>query len=252
MKTGLVLSGGGARGIAHIGVLKALEELGIKPDAISGVSTGALFGALYASGLSTVELIGIAKNSHLFELKNFRFSKSWFFKSETIRKTLKRNLKHDSFEELLIPLTVAATDFLNATTTYFSKGELIKPLVASSSIPVVFQPEKINQTIFVDGGLLNNLPVEPLIGNCDIIIGVHANPLNTRLKKLTLSTVIEHSFHLAIAHTIKEKKKQCTIFIEPLALSRYHVFDMKHATEIAAIGYKAAMLQKEKILSCYK
>lgn len=251
MKTGLVLSGGGARGIAHIGVLKALEEFNIKIDMISAVSTGAIFGALYSSGVNVQEMLKISMEANLFDLMDFRIGKPGLFKSEAIRKTLEKYLKVKSFEKLSIPLTVAATDFINGKTDYFSAGNLVNILVASSSIPVIFQPVIIDNKMYVDGGLLNNLPVEPLVNNCKTIIGVHVNPLNTSLNDFNLRSMIERSFHISIAHTIKEKVKQCSVFIEPAELHRFHVFDMKHASEIASIGYKATMEQKEKILAFF-
>lgn len=248
MKTGLVLSGGGARGIAHIGVIKAIEELQIKIDAISGVSAGAIFGALYASGLTVDEMFAVAQHADLFDLMDFRFGKPGLFKADAIRKTVEKNLKAKTFSELKIPLTVAATDFGNAQIAYFTSGSLVDAVVASSTIPVIFQPEIINGNMYVDGGLLNNFPVEPLLNSCDVIIGVHVNPLNTQLKDFNLRSAIERSFHMSIAHTIKEKSMRCTVFIEPYELHRFHVFDIKHANEIFEIGYDSGMKELMKIV----
>jgi NTE family protein len=251
MKTGLVLSGGGARGIAHAGVLKALDELDIKIDAISGVSSGAIIGAFYASGIRPDNILKIAADANLFDLMDFRLGKQGFFKSEAIRRTLEKNIKKNSFESLRIPLTVAATDFINGKTDYFSSGNLINSLLASAAIPVIFQPVIMDSNVYVDGGLLNNLPVEPLLFGCEIIIGVHVNPLNKSIKDFSIRTAIERSFHMAIAHTIYSKKEKCSVFIEPRELYRFRAFDMKHTREIFEIGYEAAMEQKEKIRSLH-
>lgn len=252
MKTGLVLSGGGARGIAHIGVLKAMEELKIKIDVISGVSSGALVGAFYGSGIKPEKILQIASAANLFGLMDFRIGRPGLFKSEAIRKTLEKNLAENSFEKLSPQLIVTATDFINGQTRYFSEGDLINTLLASSAIPVILQPVIIDGKLYVDGGLLNNFPVEPLLGNCEVIIGVHTNPLNTSIKDFSLRMVVERSFHMAIAHTIEHKKEKCSIFIEPPELSRFRVFDMRHANEMAEIGYKAGMDLKSEILNAIK
>jgi NTE family protein len=248
MATGLVLSGGGARGIAHIGVIRALEELNVKIDAISAVSSGAFVGALYGCGFTTEEILKIAAQANLFDLMGFQIGKPGLFKSEAIRKTLEKNIKKNSFESLSIPLTVAATDFIHGKIKYFTSGDLINALLASSAIPVIFQPVIIDGCVYVDGGLLNNFPVEPLQGFYDVIIGSHVNPLNNSLKDYGLRVAIERSFHLAIAHSIQAKKTDCSICIEPYELHCYHTFDMKHANEIFDIGYRATMDEKEKFV----
>ena len=249
--TGLVLSGGGARGIAHIGVFRALDELGIQVDAISGVSAGAIFGAFYAAGISNPEMLKIATEANLFDLMDFRIGKPGLFKSEAIRKTLEKNLIIKKQEDLSIPLTIAATDFIHAKTDYFTKGDLVKNMIASSAIPVIFQPEIIENKVYVDGGLLNNLPVEPLIGKVDVLIGIHVNPINKSIRDLTLRSMVERSFHMAISNSIVEKSRLLDVFIEPAALQHYHVFDMEHALEIATIGFHATMERKQELINLY-
>lgn len=99
----------------------------------------------------------------------------------------------------------------------------------------------------VDGGLLNNFPVEPLIGNCDYIVGVHVNPIGA-LKQVRIKGMLERCFQLAIMSSTKTKAVQCDLLLEPVALRKYTVFDTTHANEIFRIGYKAAMNSKEALL----
>jgi NTE family protein len=252
MKTGLVLSGGGARGIAHLGVLKALEELNIKIDEISGVSAGAIFGAFYAAGQSVSEIDKMISAAKFFDLMNFRIGKPGFFNSKSFRTVLEKNLHIQEFEALKIPLTIAATDYKNAEIVYFKTGNLIDAVVASSSIPIIFEPCLIDETYYVDGGLLNNFPVEPLVGNCDVIIGIHVNPINTAIVDFSLRSMMERVFLMAIRNAVKEKIKFCSLFIEPEELSRFHVFDTSNAAAISEIGYTATMKQKDKLLSFYE
>jgi NTE family protein len=249
-RIGVVLSGGGVRGFAHLGVLKVLDELQIKPCAISGVSAGAIFGALYASGKSPDEILFFAKNNSYFGFSNFLWRKEGLFSMETIRKILIENLAVDSFESLKIPLYVNATDFLHNKTLFFSSGELIKPLIASASFPVLFEPVSAENSRLVDGGLLDNFPVEPLLNLSDKIIGSHVNKLanisNPNIK-FSKAALVERCFHLAIANSVYSKVHFCDIFIEPL-LDSFGLFRMKNIEQIFEIGYKEALKEKENIL----
>ena len=249
-RIGLVLSGGGARGFAHLGLLKVLDELGIKPYAISGVSAGAIFGALYAAGKTPDEIISLAKSNAHFGFSNFLWRKEGLFSLETIRKGLLEAIPEDSFESLNIPLFVNATDFLHNKTIFFSKGKLVERLVASASVPIMFQPVTAENTKLVDGGLLNNFPIEPLLSSCDKIIGSHVNKLGEILNinfKFSRAATIERCFHLSIANSVYTKAHQCDVFIEP-ALARYGLFGMRALVEIFEIGYETALKEKNKLL----
>jgi len=244
---GLVLSGGGARGIAHAGVLKALDELNITVSHISGTSSGAMVGVLYASGIKPDQMIDILKKTKLFNIAGLSFDMRGLLKTSSFKKIITENLKVKNFEDLNIPVSVCLTDFTNALTVHVSKGPLLDPLIATCSIPLVFTPTIMKGSIMVDGGLLNNFPVEPLIGNCDYIVGVHVNPIGT-LKRVRIKGILERCFQLAIMSTTKTKSGKCDLFIEPVALRKYSIFDTSHAHEIFRIGYKAAMNSKEALL----
>ena len=246
----MVLSGGGARCAAHLGVLKALDELGIKVAAVSGVSAGAIVGALYAAGNTPDVILSVLKNIAYFGIAEFAWFKNGLFTMNALRNTLGDMIAQDSFEDLDIPFYVTATDITCGKAIVFSKGELFSMIIASSSIPVIFEPVFYDDSRLVDGGILDNLPVEPLAGKCDVIIGSHVNKLynGVRLDGLSNISLIEHCFHMAIANTVMQNAGRCDVFIEPL-LSGHRMFDMKHADEIFKIGYHAAMDQKEKLLS---
>lgn len=249
-KIGLVLSGGGVRGFAHLGLLKMLDELGIKVSVISGVSAGAIFGALYAAGKKPDEVVALATGNSYFGFSSFLWRKEGVFSLDNIRKVLMEQIPEDSFESLKIPLIINATDFLNNKIIYFSKGELVQRVIASASVPVVFEPVTNGNTKLVDGGLLNNFPIEPLVNICDKIIGSHVNKLtaiddiNFRFSK---AAMIERSFHMAIANSVYTKSHQCDLFIEPV-LDRFGLINMRNAAEIFEIGYKIALDQKDKLL----
>jgi len=246
---GLVLSGGGARCAAHLGVLKALDELDIKVSALSGVSGGAIVGALYAAGNSPDVILEVLKNIAYFGIAEFAWFKNGLFTMNALRNTLGDMIGRDNFEDLKIPFYVTATDITMGNSMVFSKGELFSMVVASASIPVIFEPVLYDESQLVDGGILNNLPVEPLSGKCDVIIGCHVNKLYDGARVVGLSNIsmIEHCFHLAIGDKVMQNSKLCDLFIEPL-LASYRMFDMKHADDIFKVGYHAAMDQKESLL----
>ena len=249
-KIGYVLSGGGARGFAHLGVLKFLDEVGIRPFAISGTSAGAIIGALYASGKGPEEILKLMKNNNYFGWSNILWNKAGLFSTDVFKAALHKEITEDSFEALKIKLYVAATDLNKGSSVIFSEGPLFASVLASASVPILFEPVKINDQVLVDGGLLNNFPVEPLIGVCDVIIGSHVNKLMTGLTDTSIFktfNVIERCFHIAIAHTVYEKVRMCDLFIEP-SLHLFDMYDVKHADQIFEIGYETAFQRKEEIL----
>lgn len=249
-KIGLVLSGGGARGFAHLGFLKVLDELNLKPSAISGVSSGAIFGALYSYGKKPDEILELAKRNSYFGVSNFLWRKEGLFSMEMIRKILTETIPENTFECLKIPLYINATDLLHNKTIFFSSGELINPIIASASFPVLFEPVPIENSKFVDGGLLNNFPIEPLIDLCDKIIGSHVNRLEIIgdiNKRFSKAMMVERCFHLAIANSVYSKVNQCDIFIEP-HLNSFGLLRMSNMEQIFEIGYQAALKEKENIL----
>jgi NTE family protein len=246
---GVVLSGGGVRGFAHLGLLKVLDEIGIKPSVISGVSAGAIFGALYASGKTPDEIVSLAKANKFLGIANLLWRREGLFSMQMIKKILLEQLPEDSFEALKIPLFINATDFLHIKTIFFSSGSLILPIIASSSVPVLFEPVSYENSKLVDGGLLNNFPIEPLVGNCEKIIGSHVNKLenisdpNVRLSK---AAMIERCFHLSVANSVYSKVHMCNVFIEP-RLDNFGLFRMKNIDQIYEIGYQTALKEKSKL-----
>ncbi len=157
---GLVLSGGGARGFAHLGLMQALNEAGIFPDVISGTSAGALAGVLYADGYTPREILHLMNTGSRLDFMRPALPREGLLQIGGIIKILKSCLRAKTFEELKIPLYVTATDLNNGRAEYFSSGILLDPVIASASIPVLFQPVMINDIYYVDGGVLDNLPVK--------------------------------------------------------------------------------------------
>ncbi|MDZ7741402.1 MAG: patatin-like phospholipase family protein [Bacteroidota bacterium] len=235
-KVGIVLSGGAVRCFAHLGVLKALNENNIYPDYISGVSAGSIVGAFYAAGHSPDEILDYFLNKKLMNFIQISFAKG-LANMDKLSKKLDELLKVKKFEDLDIPLVIAATNLNDARIEYFDKGSLVDKIVASSSIPVLFKPQKIKGVNYVDGGVMNNMPVEPLLDKCESIIGVNVNPIGHRDDFEDLSDIAERTFHLVVSANFINKKEKFDMFIEPDKLESFGLFNLKQGKEIFETGY---------------
>lgn len=239
-KVGLALSGGGAKGFVHIGALKALEEFGLKPEIISGVSAGSMIGALYCDGYTTDEIIEMIRPIKFGDLAELVMPKKSFFTMNGLLKFIEKNLRARTFEELKIPFEIIVTDMDHGKSVLFnSGGGLCSKIAASCSIPVLFPPVIIDGVHYVDGGVLKNFPVAPLKPVCDIVIGVNATPLIAREYKKSLISIAERSYHFMFKANSFQDKQLCDILIEPDSVNSYGLFDVEHIEEIVDKGYRA-------------
>jgi NTE family protein len=245
---GLVLSGGGARGFAHLGLLQALNDSGIFPDIISGTSAGALAGVLYADGYAPKKILQLMNTGSRLDFMRPALPREGLLQIGGIIKILKSSLRAQTFEELKVPLYVAATDLNNGRAEYFSKGNLLDPVIASASIPVLFQPVLINTHYYVDGGVLDNLPVKPIEHKCRFLIGSFVNPVGYVEKCNGLINIAERTFMLSMSKEIAEKAKKFDLFIAPLELRNYKILDPEKAEELFEVGYKATMEKLEDVV----
>ncbi|HCM76944.1 MAG TPA: patatin [Cytophagales bacterium] len=253
-KIGLVLSGGGVRGVAHVGVLKVLEEVGIKISHLSGASAGSIVGALYAAGHSPDTILEFFKKTSIFSISNYAIFKPGIIDTSKLIAVFKKYLEDDSYESLQKKLYIVATDIENAQSKIFSEGPVIQTILASSAFPMVFTPVNIDGILYSDGGIMNNFPIEPLEGVCDKIIGVYVNPIDT-VKKNDLNSslsIMQRAYHLSIGASSLRKYELFDVLIAPRGLSKYDTFSMSHIDEIYEIGYEAAQSHRsvlEKLLT---
>ncbi len=238
-KTGLVLSGGGARGFAHLGVIEALNEAGIFPDVISGTSAGAIIGVLYADGHSPRDILKLMNGASRLDFMRPALPREGLLQINGIIKILKAGLRSKEFRDLKIPLFVTATDLNNGKAVYFSEGDLFDPVIASASIPVLFQPVKINNISYVDGGVLDNLPLKPIENQCRTLIGSFVNPVGYMEKVTGLISIAERTFMLSMMKEVAEKAKKFDVFIAPLELRNYKILDPEKSQLLFEIGYCA-------------
>ncbi len=278
-KIGLVLSGGGAKGMAHIGVLKALEEAGITPDFITGTSMGSIMGGLYACGYSADEIKEIALNADwdqlltnklkqnevVYEEKDYynRYINEINLKgikpelpkgliegqklSMLLTKLTRPVMNIKDFSKLPIPYACIAADIENGDRVVLNKGSLARSMRASMAIPSVFTPVMIDDRLLVDGGLVHNFPAEELIEmGADYIIGVFVG--TNLLKKEEIGSpvsVLTQSAFILGSYDNEKQRKLIDLLIEP-DLDGLASGDFHKAEEIIAAGEKAGQLYIEK------
>lgn len=236
---GLSLSGGGMRGIGHIGAIQALEEHGYKPDAIAGCSAGAIVGALYAAGYTPPQILEIADEHNLFPVTSFRLRKTGFIDTRFLSDIFTEYIPHNSFSKLEIPLHVAATNLKTGEIEYIRQGALDQALLATSSVPFMFSPILRNEVPYYDGGILDNLPIAPLRRKHNFLIGVHVNALdNINPEELTTMKTVDRIVHMAINHSVQVNAKYCKLFIEPPNMLQYGMFDKKKQRDIYQYVYE--------------
>ncbi|MBC3540192.1 patatin-like phospholipase family protein [Rufibacter sediminis] len=239
-KIGLCLSGGAARGVAHLGVLQAMQEIGVPIHAISGVSSGAIAGAFFAAGFPPEEVLRLVCDLPLPKLLRPAMNRG-ILHTQALHKIFEEHLQNRTFEELPIKLTISALDLVEGCTVYFTQGSLVEALKASSAVPVLFKPMQLEKRMLVDGGIVNNLPVECITGECDKIIGVHVNPTPHNAEINSIRQVTERIFHLALHANIQSRIALCDLLLEPPRLTEFHVSDLKRAKEMYTIGYEHTM-----------
>jgi len=242
-KVGISLSGGGARGIVHIGALKALEEHGIFPTIISGTSAGSIVGVMYAHGYSPAEILAIASERSLLWLFSLRLPSKGFVRHNFLRKMLNRYITEQTFEELQKPLYVAIANLNTGKAEIRRTGLLHEVIVASCSIPVLYEPVRIGDHWFSDGGLLMNLPISPIRPLSHYIIAVNLTPrVELASEEInTISGIANRSFSLATINTIEPELKYADVVIEPEEIHQYSKFNFSNISEMHEIGYRETL-----------
>jgi NTE family protein len=238
MTIGIALSGGGARGISHLGVLKALNELGVHLDYISGTSTGALVGALYSYGLPPERILELIINTRFFSSLRPAWTWTGLVNMDGLRDLIIKLIPEDSFEALKIPLTINATNLTKGKAEYFSAGPLVPAVLASCCVPVLFNPVQVNGEVYVDGGMTDNLPSKSIRHKCSLLIGSHCNYVSSEFDVKNFRSVIERSLLMAISGNTIVSKELCDVLIEPPGLANISVFDVKNAEQLFDIGYE--------------
>lgn len=258
---GICLSGGGALGFAHIGVLQSLEDHGIFPQQIVGSSMGAIIGTLYAAGYSPKEILALIKNEKLYKITKMMTFRPSFLKSglsnhNMLQELIRELIPHNSFEQLKKKMHICVSNLNTAEWEIIHSGnELDKWVAASASIPGLFEAPKETGAFYVDGGLLNNMPAQGIEDDCQNIIGVDVLPhilpsqLNKPIDALVFSVrAMQHQ-------NSKEGRDLCRFIIEPKAIEKFHEFSFDAYQAIYEHGYNATekfISENHKILKLAK
>ncbi|MDH6341986.1 NTE family protein [Parabacteroides sp. PFB2-12] len=245
-KWGVALSGGGARGFAHLGAMQALYEKGIQPEIFSGTSAGSLAGAFLADGYTPEEVFAIFKAVKFTDIIATTLPQEGLFKTTGIQTLLKKKLRAKRFEDLKIPLRVVASDIERGKPHIFDSGELIPAVVASCSVPIVFTPMEIDGRHYVDGGVFLNLPVSVIRQACWRVVAIDISPVITMKYDKSLKYIIERTMNYMVGANTVEEIKLCDYLIASDEVSQYSLFDLKHAEEIYQKGYEMAVVSLEK------
>ncbi len=240
LRVGLALAGGFARGIAHIGVLRVLREAGIPIDVISGTSVGALIGAAYCAGSSLEEMQRIGAATSFADFG--RWTPSWLglATNQRMEKYLARFTPLKTFEELAIPLAIAATDINAGVSVYYTRGPIGPPLRASCAYPGLFMPIQFEGRTLVDGFLTAPVPVEgALLLGADIVIAVYLEAGNIEEPR-TFTDILSRSFNIIQRHADLAWRQQTDVIIEP-DVKPFVWDDFTRTPEMVAAGEAAAL-----------
>lgn len=240
-KTGLVLSGGGTRGFAHLGVIDALLEKGIKPDVISGTSAGAIAGAFIASGKTPKEIRDLLKKGSFFKYTKLQIPKDGLMKLDGLKELFQKEIKAKKLEDLDIPLYVTVSNLNTGDVEYHNTGTLDEMVLASASIPILFSPVDIDGNRYVDGGLLDNIPIEPIKSDCEQIIVSNISPIKHKTEFKNLIEITTRTFYMSVNTNTKKIRKNSDFYIEPEGIESYEILSVSHANELYELGYNSAM-----------
>ncbi len=238
-RIGLALGGGGVLGAAHIGVLKALEENEIVVERISGTSVGAFVSALYAFGVTPDRIEAAVLDLNWLDISSFSFSAHGFLSNQKLGDVFRRLAGDASFADAKIPLSIVAADIETGEKTVFGTGRVDSAIMASACIPGVFIPVEIDGKMFVDGGVVENVPVSPLLeSGCRTVVGVNLIARRAYRKPANILDVLANSLYIMVGRT-EARHEKADLVIAP-RLGRYSFTDFRQVPELIQAGYAAA------------
>jgi NTE family protein len=237
-KIGLALGGGAVLGAAHVGVLKALEEYNIEISYIAGTSAGALVGAFYASGMSISEMEDIAKRIQWSDVSGIMFNRYSILSNNKLGDLIIKHLGNKTLEQTQIPLELVATDISTGKKVNIKKGSLSDGVKASTCIPGLFKPVIINKRMLVDGGIVENVPINTVRAmGADYVIAVDLNGKYSNENPKNIIGVLMNSFHFTLKEAVKMQFSNADLLLQP-DLSRYGYTELSKIMKILERGYK--------------
>ncbi|MFJ7976286.1 patatin-like phospholipase family protein [Peribacillus sp. JNUCC 23] len=249
-KIGLALGSGGARGFAHLGVIKVLKEAGISIDMIAGSSMGALVGSFYAAGSDVERLYRLSKAFKRKYYLDFTVPKMGFVAGKKVKELIRVFTYNKRIEELDIPLAIVATDIKKGEKVVFQSGPIADAVRASISIPGIFVPEKIGDRLLVDGGVIDRVPVSVVRSmGADLVIAVDVSNVKKEIEITSIYDVIMQSLDILQMELTESRKLSSDVMIRP-HVENYNSKSFTNINEIITIGEEEARLNIDKIKQC--
>lgn len=238
---GLALGSGAALGAAHVGVLKAIEELGIPIDYVAGTSIGAMVGAFYAFGMPVDEIEELALNLDWPDVSGITLPKLGLFSNHELGNLLDERLGDVQFSEADKKLAVIATNIGDGTKVILDRGDVSNAVKASACVPVLYEPVEINEQLLVDGGLMESVPLSALQKmGASYSIGVDLKSERQYQKPDTILDILNNTFEIALKHLANVNVKEIDLLIQP-KLGEFSRTDTQNSSKMIEKGYRAAM-----------
>jgi NTE family protein len=240
-KIGLALGGGAVLGAAHIGVLRAIDEMGIEIDYIAGTSIGAFVAGLYAFGLNWEEIQYISENLNWLDISGLSFSNMGLLSNRKMGDLIREKIGNVNLEDSPLPVAMIAADIETMEKVILSSGDVGRAAMASTSIPGIFTPVEINGRLLVDGGIVENVPISPLVDmGADIIIAVNLNSDHKNKRPENILEILLRTFVMTSNTATQFQTRNADILIKP-DLSEFNVIDMNQSSDLIEKGYQEAI-----------
>ena len=247
-KIGLALGGGAAKGVAHIGVLKALKEANVEVDCIAGTSVGAMIASLYAFNVDIDTIGNLARRLTMSKVTSFKLNKTGFFSTDSMKDLMIEYLGEVNIEDAKIPLAIVATDINSGEEVILRTGCVAQAVGASAAIPGIYIPVVIGDRKLVDGGLVQNVPIETLKPmGAGVTIASHLSSVSHYSEPSNVLDVMRNAFEIALSHHTQDQLDAADIVIS-MDLSAFSLRDnTERYDELFRIGYDATKQQLTKL-----
>ncbi len=237
-RLGLALGGGGVRGLAHAGAIKAMLEAGIKPDIVAGVSAGSIIAVLYAAGLQPDDMVRLFLGKKMTDFAEIGLGKGGILKIEKFTSRIMEAIApYKNIEDLPMPVRIGCTNLDDASAEYFSSGPIEPIIKASCSIPIAIKPVQINGKTYVDGGVLRNLPAWTIRNDCERLIGINVSPVLKQEHSTSVFEIAMRTYHMMAKANQYQDMKLCDLAIITKEISHYNAFNLKVVTRVFNTGY---------------
>ncbi|MCB0642328.1 MAG: patatin-like phospholipase family protein, partial [Phaeodactylibacter sp.] len=238
------------RGAAHVGMLQFMQELEIPVHLIVGTSAGAIVGSLLAADNPPDTILEVFRKIRLFDYSRFTWAKPGLLDADSFEDLLRPYFKEDDFSTLHKNLRIVSANLLEGEIRVINEGPIIRPVLASAAYPGLFSPIRLQDGLYVDGGIFNNFPADLIREECDVLIGMNVNPISEVHEKELHGTwqVMMRVMELTFQQKDAAKGRLCDLYLEPKSILPYSIFDTLAVDDVVEIGYEEAKKHREAFL----